>query len=105
MSAFDLARRHDKWLVFDLGEERQLTALSLLGKVDSFAPARATLECAPSPSGPWRRVSRFRALGELAWQRVDLDGPATTRFCRVFIRREGHATFRHAVHGVVFHAE
>ena len=91
--------------VTNLGEERQLTALSLLGKVDSFAPARATLECAPGPSGPWRRVSRFRALGEMAWQRVDLEGPATTRFCRVFIRREGHATFRHAVHGVVFHTE
>ena len=69
----------------------------------AVAPARATLECAPGPSGPWRRVSRFRALGQMAWQRVDLEGPATTRFCRVFIRREGHASFRHTLHGVLFH--
>ena len=94
--------RHDKWLVFDLGAERQLLGLSILGVVDSFAPARAVLECAESPEGPWRRVGRFRALGRLAWQHVTVD-VAAARFCRLYIRREGHATFRHAVHGVVFH--
>ena len=35
------AHRHDKWLIFDLGEERPLLGLSILGVVDSFAPARA----------------------------------------------------------------
>ena len=96
------AHRHDKWLIFDLGEERPLLGLSILGVVDSFAPARAVLELAPSPEGPWHRVGRFRALGQLKWQHVTLDAPAA-RFCRMYIRREGHATFRHEVHGVVFH--
>ena len=96
------AHRHDKWLIFDLGEERPLLGLSILGVVDSFAPARAVLELGPSAEGPWRRVRRFRALGLLKWQHVTIDAPAA-RFCRMYIRREGHATFRHKVHGVVFH--
>ena len=53
------AHRHDKWLIFDLGEERPLLGLSILGVVDSFAPARAVLELGPSAEGPWRRVRRL----------------------------------------------
>ena len=98
----------DKWLVLDLGEEasRPVHALSLLGKVGSFGAARVMLEESESPRGPWRCVSRFRALGgPLKWQRVDLkgDGGVSSRFVRLYVRREGHATFRHQVHGVQFH--
>ena len=46
----------DKWLVFDLGAERSVSGLSLLGLVDSFAPVRMMLETARSQNGPWRRV-------------------------------------------------
>merc|ERR1711988_1177439 len=96
------AMSRDKWLVFDLGEERVINALELLGIVDSFGPARVSLQCAPSSSGPWRPMGRgFRALGTMRWQRVELPG-TSARFCRLYIRREGHATFRHAVHGVIF---
>ena len=92
-------RRH-LWHLLRL--KRPLLGLSILGVVDSFGPARARLECAESPDGPWRRVGRFRALGRKEWQHVVVEAPAT-RFCRLYIKREGHATFRHAVHGVVFH--
>ena len=79
----------------------RLKGFSILGVVNSFAPARAMLQCAPSPDGPWRLTGRFRVLGQLAWQRFDFEG--TARYWRLFIRREGHATFQHRVHGVVFH--
>ena len=65
------------------------------------------LETARSQNGPWRRVSSFRALrSPLKWQRVELGeaGPRA-RFFRLRVRREGHATFRHALHGVLFHCE
>lgn len=96
----------DKWIVFDVGEPRSPSAVSLLGVVDSFGPARVLLDAGASPSGPWRRVAGFRAFGvPMRWQRVGLppDGEPS-RFYRLYVRREGHATFKHALHGVLFHA-
>ena len=29
--------------------------------------------------------------------------PLNARFVRIFVRREGHATFRHQLHGIKFH--
>ena len=98
--------RKDKWLVLDLGRESVVRAISLLGEVNSFAPARVLLDAAPTADGPWRRVSHFRGLGALRWQRVDLsESRPASRFFRLYIRREGHASFRHAIHGVQFHCE
>ena len=97
----------DKWLVLDLGERRPVSGLSLLGIVGSFAPARVHLQAGESPSGPWRRVCCFRALGSpMQWQHVELPPNVAepSRFYRLFVRREGHATFKHQVHGVLFHA-
>eukprot|EP00966_Prymnesium_polylepis_P022719 522688-Prymnesium_polylepis.2 len=99
------AARRDKWLVFDLGDVRVVRALSLLGEVNSFAPARVLLDSAPTADGPWRRVDHFRGLGSLRWQRVNLAERPATRFFRLYIRREGHASFRHAVHGCLFHCD
>jgi len=98
----------DKWLVLDLGAERTVDAISLLGIVDSFSKARMMLDVAESPDGPWERVGSFRALGTpLRWQKIDLgavgDGPQRARFFRLLVRREGHATFRHRVHGITVH--
>ena len=95
----------DKWLVLDAGAIRPVDALSLLGIVDSLGRARVSLEVADAPSGPWRRVGRFRALGSpLRWERFALAAPGqqppTSRFFRLHVRREGHATFSHRVHGV-----
>ena len=58
-----------------------------------------------------RRLSRdgsftsFALVYDLRWQRVGLppDGEPS-RFYRLYVRREGHATFKHALHGVLFHA-
>ena len=99
----------DKWIVLDLGENMApVSAVSLRGVVDSFGPARVILEASDSPSGPWRCIRRCRALGTpLRWQRIELtetNEPAlSSRFVRLYIRREGHATFRHRLHGVRFH--
>jgi hypothetical protein len=97
----------DKWLVLDVGAARSVEALSLLGDVDSFGAARMMLDAADSPNGPWRRVCSFRALGTLRWQRIELakagQAPPTSRFIRLYVRREGHASFRHRVHGIVAH--
>ena len=99
----------DKWIVLDLGEEaRPVCAMSLLGIVNSFGAARVELEISESADGPWQGVQRFRALrSPMRWQRVDLsaeDGePLNARFVRIFVRREGHATFRHQLHGIKFH--
>lgn len=96
----------DKWLVFDLGGVRRVRELRLLGYVSTLGAAHATLQSAPTADGPWRRVRGFRALKALDWQSVPIGGPdATARFLRLHIRREGHATFRHAVHGVEFGCE
>ena len=84
----------DKWLVFDLGSPRVVKALNLLGKADMFAPARVLLDVAPSAEGPWRRVSAFRGLGRLQWQQFELPPRPPARFFRLYVRREGHATFR-----------
>jgi len=92
----------DKWLVFDLGCERTVHSISLLGEVDSFGPARVLLDAAQSPRGPWWRVSHFRGLQSLDWHCVRLTAQPTGRFFRIYIRREGHATFRHKIHGVLF---
>lgn len=94
--------RRDKWLVFDLGCARTVNSINLLGEVDSFGPARVLLDSSQSANGPWRRVSHFRALAALRWQSVPLTPRPSARFFRIYIRREGHATFRHAVHGVFF---
>jgi hypothetical protein len=99
----------DKWIVLDLGEDaRPVRAMSLLGVVNSFGAARVVLEAGESADGPWQHVQRFRALGSpMRWQRIDLSAgngePLNSRFYRIFVRREGHATFRHQVHGVKFH--
>ena len=100
----------DKWLVLDLGGTRTVHALSLLGIVDSFGSARMRLEVGSSPSGPWLPVHSFRALGTpLRWQRIELGGLGHTtpsaRFFRLFVRREGHATFKHRVMGVTMHCD
>jgi len=101
------AMSRDKWLVFDLGSKQTPSAISLLGLVDSFGGARVLVDAAPSEQGPWRRVGHLRALKSLkAPERMAL--PAKTgaaRFFRIYIRREGHATFRHAIHDVVFHCD
>ena len=87
-----LASRKDKWLVLDLGCESVVRAMSLLGEVNSFAPARVLLDAAPTADGPWRRVSHFRGLGALRWQRIDLgESRPASRYFRLYIRREGHA--------------
>ena len=98
----------DKWLVLDVGDVRAVEAVSLRGIVDSFGSARMMLEAATSPRGPWRRVCSFRALGTpLRWQRVELakpgQSPPSARYLRLYVRREGHANFRHRLHGVVAH--
>ena len=87
-----------------------VTALSLLGTVDSFGAARVLVDAGESADGPWRRVGKFRALGApMQWQRLELGAkePAraatAARYYRLYVRREGHATFRHAIHGVRFH--
>jgi len=96
----------DKWLVLDMGAVRSVNALSLLGIVDSFGMARVRLDVGTSPSGPWRHVHSFRALGTpLRWQRVELDTAPNARFFRLFVRREGHATFKHRIHGITMHCE
>ena len=93
----------DKWLVFDLGRVHRVCELRVLGVVSTLGAAHATLQSAPSADGPWRRVRGFRAMKALEWQRIPIGGPAASaRFYRLHIRREGHATFRHAVHGVEF---
>ena len=96
---------HDKWLTLDLGCSRKPRALSLLGIVDSFGAARVMLDFGDSPEGPWQRAGRFRAFGSpMRWQRVELDESVpTTRYLRLYVRREGHATFQHRVHGVLVH--
>ena len=100
------AMAHDKWIVLDAGRPICLRAVSLLGLVDSFAPARLSIECAPSPRGPWMQVHRTRALGELEWERVELpEGVPSRRYFRLYTRREGHASFRYAIHGVRFHVD
>ena len=42
-----------------------------------------------------------------SWQRVDLarpgQPPPVARYFRLYVRREGHANFRHRVHGLVAH--
>jgi hypothetical protein len=100
------AMARDKWLVLDLAEAQPIAALSLLGVVDSFAPARVLLDAGATADGPWRRVGSFRALGApMRWQRVELGQRPAARFFRLYVRREGHASFRHALHGVRFHRE
>mmetsp|Transcript_21841 Transcript_21841/g.54450 ORF Transcript_21841/g.54450 Transcript_21841/m.54450 type:complete len:178 (-) Transcript_21841:264-797(-) len=99
----EMMSRH-KWVVFDLGDAHSVTAVSLLGTVSSFAPAHLLLDCASSAQGPWRRVHSFRGLKSLRWERINLAESTTkSRYYRLFIRREGHASFRHAIHGVFFH--
>ena len=102
----------DKWLVLDIGSERSVEAISLRGLVDSFAPARVRVETGETADGPWDHVRQCRAFGApLRWQQFDLRGhggggaPIAGRYFRLHVRREGHATFRHAVHGVLFHCE
>ena len=96
----------DKWLVLDLGKAQSAQALSLLGEVDSFGAARVLLEAGASPSGPWRKALGFRALSAPTWQRIELgEGMRPARFYRLYIRREGHATFRYVVRGVRFHCK
>ena len=98
----------DKWLVLDLGEDaKPIRAISLLGIVNSFGPARVNLETSDSADGPWQSRG-LRAFGSpLRWQRVELaaenEAPLNSRFYRLYVRREGHATFRHQLHGVKFH--
>ena len=90
--------------MLDLGQARPVSALSLRGIVDSFGPARVLLDAGATPDGPWRRIDAFRALGTpLRWQRIELDQQPSTRYFRLYVRREGHATFRHRLHGVKFH--
>jgi hypothetical protein len=99
----------DKWIVFDLDEAQPVSAISLLGVVDMFAPARVELQAADSVNGPWRHVTRFRGLTSAKrWQRIEIPGALperTSRYFRLYIRREGHATFRHKLHGVEFHTD
>lgn len=96
----------DKWLVLDLGTPQPARALSLLGEVDSFGAARVLLEAGASPSGPWRKTLGFRALKCPTWQRIELgERTRPARFYRLYIRREGHATFRYTVRGVRFHCK
>ena len=97
----------DKWLILDLGTARKPRALDLLGVVNSFGAARVLLDVGNSPDGPWKRAGCFRAFGSpMRWQRVQLgrDVP-TVRYMRLFVRREGHATFQHKVHGVLVHCD
>jgi len=98
---------HDKWLTLDLGAPRRIRALSILGVVSTFAPARVHLDVGMSPDGPWKRTGLFRALrSPMRWQRVDLgDGVPEARYIRLYVRREGHATFQHKVHGVLVDCE
>ena len=97
--------RCDKWLILDVGNKGPPRALSIRGVVDSFGPARVLLDAAATPSGPWRRAACFRALGSpLRWQRVELgDSVPQSRYYRLYVRREGHASFRQLLHGVQFH--
>ena len=97
----------DKWLTLDLGTARKPRALDLLGVVNSFGAARVLLDVGNSPDGPWKRAGCFRAFGSpMRWQQVELgrDVP-TVRYMRLFVRREGHATFQHKVHGVLVHCD
>ena len=101
---------HDKWLVLDLGAVRSVSAINLLGIVDSFGAARMRLDVGESPNGPWRPARHFRALGTpLSWQRVELAGGGQAapcaRFYRLFVRREGHANFRHRIMGLTLTCE
>ena len=102
----------DKWIVLDLGETHPVCAISLLGVASTFGAARVNLDTAESADGPWRRVGSFRALrSPMRWQRVELSGlrgtpaPCSSRFFRLHVRREGHATFRYALHGLQFHRQ
>ncbi len=83
-------------------------AIDILGKVGSLAPARVLVDMAPSPAGPWKRIGAVRALtgtlnGNLKRERQKLSSTLPPmRYCRLYIRREGHASFRHQVHDVSF---
>lgn len=95
---------HDKWLVFDLGRPERPSRLSILGVASTFGGARVAIEHSESPDGPWRRVATVRAMRSLR-NPVSVELPAqgqAWRYYRLYIRREGHATFRHALHDVVF---
>ena len=65
------------------------------------------LDVGATPDGPWQRTGGFRAFGApLRWQRVELGSEVpASRYVRLFVRREGHATFRHKVHGVRVYCE
>jgi len=94
----------DKWLVLDLGRPAVPSALTIRGVVSTLGGARICLDRGESPSGPWRRVTTLRGLRGLRTP-VQCDLPASlppTRYFRLYIRREGHATFRHVIHDLSF---
>jgi len=95
---------HDKWLVLDLGRTCAPSALNILGVASTFGGARICVDRADSPSGPWRRLTTLRGLRSLrAPAQCRLPASAQpSRYYRLYMRREGHATFRHAIHDVVF---
>ena len=92
----------DKRLVLDLGTPQPARALSLLGEVDSLVPR-----------GCWRPAPHRQVLGarrsascpQVPHVAAHRTGRAYTAACfyRLYIRREGHATFRYTVRGVRFH--
>jgi hypothetical protein len=95
---------HDKWLILDLGRTCTPSALSILGVASTFGGARICVDRADAPSGPWRRLATLRGLCSLrapAQCRLPADAPPS-RYYRLYMRREGHATFRHALHDVAF---
>ena len=98
---------HDKWLVLDLGRAAAPRALSLLGTASTVGGARVTLQRATSPRGPWRTVAHVRGLrGLRAPTRQPLPADLSpSRYFRLYMRREGHASFRHAIHDVCFECE
>jgi len=97
------AMSRDKYLIFDLGCTMKISEIDILGRVHSLRGSRILLQIGPSAKGPWQQAHSFRALSSLQRTRSALpkDLPST-QFVRLFIRREGHATFRYKVHDVRF---
>ena len=95
----------DKFIVFDLKKKMKPTAISITGLVSSFGKARIIVQSSQRPNGPWTHVTFIRALGDARkTERHTLPNEiADARYYRLYIRREGHATFKHSISNVQFH--
>ena len=96
----------DKFVVLDLARPCHVDAISLRGVVSSLGKARVLVDCSQSPHGPWQRIGLIRGLASASVEeRHSLHVQRTpSRYVRLYIRREGHATFRHEIHRCRLHA-